>query len=406
MKCYIKTCRLKLMNENHEALLIKLETVQNLLQQRNADCESYMKRNAELERIVQQSQNDEPDIQDLQMNQITVLQDHLKSLIEIKDILEEKYFKMKAKKNKYKEKFLLANESQKTFPQRTFSEVESKNEQLRKEIVELQNSNKLFKKDYEKEKIRANSYHEKFNKCEEDLVKWQNLAEDKIQILNRKLKEAREGKTDTEQLVNAKKEIESIQTENNLLKQTIESLEAAAQEITNSQADFINSLESVLGCQSLEKIVETVKLLAPLKIENEKLKMEISKLEILGTVDQNDAYSTIVDALKQMNSKLSPDELKLPTNSPLRQLFAAISNMINTAILPNASKVLLQPHIRAVACQARVFKVDDDTSTETSMKKSNIDLEMGNSFSPITKGDFHINQNSSNIEFPSVKSSE
>jgi len=63
----------------------------------------------------------------------------------------------------------------------------------------------------------------------------------------------------------------------------------------------------------------------------------------------------LLDALQQIHSNLSPNALNLPHDSELRQLFAALCNMLHAAMDPAATKTILVPHIRDVVYQARAF---------------------------------------------------
>lgn len=410
------------MDTNQDNLLIKLEALQNTLKQRNEDCENNEKRIADLEIALQKVGQEPSQFQEFQVEQVQILQNTLKTIYEQHKTLQEKFFNMMAKKNYYKKNYKLLQESQKNIPSRTLSEAELSNEQLRKEIVELKVDIQAYKEENKMQKQQAINFQTNYENGLAELEKFKKTAEEHFELIKQKMYDAREGKADPEEIAQLKEENEVLQT-------NFDELNEKVQQLSSSQADFVNSLSSVLGCQpELPEIVQMVKKTVPLKIENQKLKMEIDNLKILGTVDQNEAYTNIIESLREMQSKLSPDELHLNINSPLKQLFAAISNMINAAISPNASKVVLQSHVRSVYYQARAFKKEDldesmynvflnkneqvqDNNNENgnslnfSPKMTAIDAEIGNTFSAISSNS-RINNFPSNIEFPPVKSSD
>lgn len=408
------------MDYDHDSLLVQLETLQKTLKQREEDCENSSKRIAELEIAIQEVNSDPSNCQELQVEQVRILQNNFNMIWNLHNQLQEKFFNMMAKKNYYKKNYKSLQESQKDIPPRTNSEAESDNEQLRKEIVELKRDVEYYKEKSKTEKEQADTIQAQYESNLKQLDELKKTAQEHYDLIKQKMHDAREGKADPDEIAQLKKEVTEQKEENGLLQTTIEALNETAQQMASSQADFINSLSTQLGCQpELDEIVDQVKKLTPLKVENLKLNMELDKLKILGTVDQNEAYLNIVDGLKEMQSKISPDELKLDVNSPLKQLFSAIHNMINAAISPNVSKSTLQSHVRAVFYQARAFKKKDldessyntfldddkqkhDSSINLSPKSTAIDVEIGNTFSAISTNS-RINNMPSSIEFPPAK---
>lgn len=401
-------------NYDYDSLVVQLETVQKTLKQREEDCENSANRIAELELELQNVNSDPSSCQELQIKQVEILQNNLKNLLDQHKELQERYFNLMAKKNYYKKNYKILEEKQKEVPPRTLSEAESNNKQLKEEIIELKNEIESYKEKSKIEKQESDYLKKQYDSNMKSLEDFKKSAQEHYELIKKKMEEAREGKPDPEEISQLKKDNETLQT-------MIDTLNEASQQLTSGQSDFINNLSSQLGCQpELDEIVDQVKKLVPLKVENLKLNAEIEQLKVLGTVDQNEAYVAVIDGLKEMQSKLSPDELKLDVSSPLKHLFASIYNMINALISPSVSKASLQSHVRAVYYQARAFKKKDleetannldgnkqtnENSINLSPKATAIDVEIGNTFSSISSNS-RINNIPSSIEFPQAKSSE
>ncbi|KAH0787327.1 hypothetical protein GPJ56_008838 [Histomonas meleagridis] len=200
---------------------------------------------------------------------------------------------------------------------------------------------------------------EKYDASKVQIKQLKQEAKSKFEILHTKLQEARnkepqpqiqeptendakESQANLEIIDNLNKEIEDLKAQNQQtesmnkeLQSTIEELQNSLQELQNGQFNFISSLGNILGCNSLQEIV--------------------SKVQTLIQVPRTQQYDELIDSLKQIYTNLSPNMLKLPHDSELRQLFAALCNMLNAAIDPKASKSMLIPYIKSVVVQARVF---------------------------------------------------
>lgn len=136
----------------------------------------------------------------------------------------------------------------------------------------------------------------------------------------------------------------------------LEELNEAARANTSREIGFIESMEEIFGCRDFQGALTKAHELSELPA---KIALLESKLAAAGGDNNNnghaDTYVDVINALKQVESNLSPNVLNLPRDSELRQLFAALCNMIHAAIDPKASKTVLMPHVRSVVYQARVF---------------------------------------------------
>ena len=157
-----------------------------------------------------------------------------------------------------------------------------------------------------------------------------------------------------EQLQKETAERERLEGEKTDMQQTIESMDNTAREYSSAQMNFVSSLEAIVGCSDLAGALRKVQELSQLPKQIEELQAKLATAETPAT-PQGQTYADIVDALQQINQNLSPNVLNLPPNSEVRQLFAALCNMITAALDPNASKLMLLPHVRAVVFQARGF---------------------------------------------------
>jgi hypothetical protein len=126
-------------------------------------------------------------------------------------------------------------------------------------------------------------------------------------------------------------------SENQKLLETIDDLEKSAHETTTTQISFIASLEELLGCSSLMDAIQKVTEL------------------VRGRGPGSQAHLNLEDALHQILINISPNALELPPDSELRQLFAALCNVLTAAIDPHTTKALLMSHVRALVFQARLF---------------------------------------------------
>jgi hypothetical protein len=105
-----------------------------------------------------------------------------------------------------------------------------------------------------------------------------------------------------------------------------------------AQLGFLQMLEQTLGTPTLAEAMQ-----------------KVEQLTQKETSPQGPALAELREAFQQILQNLSPNALNLPNDSQLRQLFAALCNMLHSALDPVASKSVLLPHVRAVVYQARLF---------------------------------------------------
>ena len=343
-------------------LAIKLEASQKLLKQREKDCQTYMERISDLEQQVDQLANTQEEWRSIRQDQIAFLQEENKTLTHEKHSLQKQLAMVETEKQDLERQLAKAIVAQKSIPARTFSQCESENLKLRQQLTELETENQTLRasadaasKETEAQKARVDKYKEKIRQMHADTI-------EKFGILQAKLADSRSGKMDEEN----EKIISDLQTrlaqeegEKSQLQLDLEALHHSSNEFAAMHMEFVQSLERILDCQQLPEIITKVKELNQLPAENDKLKLEISNMKEMGTIDQNEGYSALVDALMKVRDGLSPNELKLPDSSPLRQLFASLYNMVTAMMKPTEAKSVLLPHIRAVTMQARAFTPSD-----------------------------------------------
>ncbi|KAH0787484.1 hypothetical protein GPJ56_008679 [Histomonas meleagridis] len=331
---------------------VKLEATEKLLKQREIDCKEYQQRIQELEHIVQNYEKNEPEVGEFKDDQITYLQNKLNSAMEHIEYLQQRYLKVNAKRHSIQQKFLLFKNS--TQPQRQNSQIEEENIKLETDIHKLKQSND------ENTKI-INELKSNLDQQISENQRLRQVALEKFDILQQKLRNARDDNpTDLQKLKNEifskDKEIESLVT-------TIQSLEESMHMVKETNDEFIQSIGLILGRDSLEGIVERIKELSPLQVENSKLKAQIQEMQMQGNINQDEAYMAIVDSLKKVRDNIDPNVLHLKPDSSLRQFFASFYNLINAALKSNASQTILLPHVRAVVWEARAFSTDSKPSS-------------------------------------------
>jgi hypothetical protein len=130
----------------------------------------------------------------------------------------------------------------------------------------------------------------------------------------------------------------ALERRNRALQETVGRLWASEQESGAAQLGFLQMLEETLGAITLAGAIQ-----------------KVEQLSQQSATTQGSALAEMRDALQQILQNLSPNALNLPADSELRQLFAALCNMLRSALDPAASKSVLLPHVRAVVYQARVF---------------------------------------------------
>lgn len=149
-----------------------------------------------------------------------------------------------------------------------------------------------------------------------------------------------------EQSNNLQQQIDELQKSNKDLQEKVKSSNDAYQDLARTQSQFIESLGEYVGCHSLEEGLVKVKNLTNSPTNS------FENIEILNrnaSTNNDDVRAAIQQVLEQ----ISPNQLKLPANSELRQLFAAMNNMLSACLKPKTNQNTLRPFILSVVHQAR-----------------------------------------------------
>lgn len=336
----------------------KLAAAQKLLQERDLDCQTYMERISDLEKQVDELANPQTEWRAIRQDQIAFLQEENKTLANEKYKLQKDLAILQAEKSELQRQLSRALEAQKNIPARTFSECESENLKLRQRTSELETENQTLRADTDKAVQESNDLKARLEKYKEKIRRMHDDTLEKFGILQEKLADSRSGKMDQENekaIAELRAQLTQEENEKSQLQVHLEALEQSSNEFATTHMEFVQNLGRILDCQELPEIIGRVKELSQLPAEMDKLRLEISNMKGLAKIDQNEGYAAVVDALFEVRNSLSPNELKLPDNSPLRQLFASLYNMVTAMMNPTEAKSVLIPHIHAVTLQARAF---------------------------------------------------
>jgi hypothetical protein len=326
---------------------MELERLKSLCQAKDEEIEKGRTIISSLRReLFQHSQPSNPDLAALNLQQFDNLERE-NTLLEQENVeLKCRYLTLLSHKNEYKKRYAkLKSIACVPCPPSPYS-LEAENQSLRQKVVELTQTVAWVteEKEFANEQLQERASIMKAMRTE---------AMEKFNILKSKLSEERGHFSETEvhdtireltqkyereldELRNRLRESQAqSQSENTKLMETIDSLEKSAQESTAIQIDFIGSLETMLGCSSLAEAL-----------------LKVQDLVKQKTGDSR-AFGELIEAFKEILANLSPNALDLPSDSELRQLFAALCNMLTVAIDPLVTKSLLTPHVRAVVFQAR-----------------------------------------------------
>jgi hypothetical protein len=335
-------------------LEMELEQATKLCQLKDEELQKCRDRVSSLRReLFQQSQSPNPDLAELSAHHFSNLERENSLLERENDELKRRYLTLLAQKNEYKSRYRKLKTVAVAPALSSPSGLQAENQALRQKVAELTHSLAcaVEEKDFANEQLQERAETIKAMRAE---------ATEKFEVLRKKLAEERvrnvdgdaaseiaalkaryEGEIET--LRNRLREREEEwKSENTELLKTIDDLERSAQDATAAQIGFISSLEEMLGCstfaEALGKVQELVK----------------------GRGGNQQGYADLVDALRQILANLSPNALELKPDSELRQLFAALCNVLTAAVDPLTNKALLMAHVRALVFQARVFSPKGD----------------------------------------------
>jgi chromosome segregation ATPase len=290
--------------------------------------------------LFQQSQSPDPDVADLASRQFAGLEHENSILNRENDELKRRFLHVLSQKHEYKKRYKKAKLLSASVAPPPPSSLQAENHGLRMRIAELTHDLACAteEKDFANEQLQERAETIKTMRAE---------AIEKFNILSVKLADERSRFREADpflsqvtalraELAAAEAAAAEARAENAKLLETVDALQQSSEEAMAAQIEFVSSLETVLGCSSLSEARQKVR-------------------ELQARPRTGDASEDLVDALKQILANLSPNALDLPPNSELRQLFAALCNMLTVATDPQATKALLMPHVRALVFQARVF---------------------------------------------------
>jgi chromosome segregation ATPase len=350
----------------------QLDELKNLCQTKDQDIQKYRHRLQQLRQDqFAASQSQSPEVATYERGQFEILEEDNAQLTQENDELKARFLRLLAKKNEYKKRYRQLKATAVLASPASPSGLQAENQNLKVKMAELSTALEFTTEERDIALGEAEAYRSKLDRRVEEMRKMRAEAKDAFATLRGKLDEERSQRqfsqpdsddmtqqlTDlqnrlrnlSDELTRSQSAVKALEGENRSLHETVERLDTSARELNGAQIGFISSLEEVLGCSSFSAALQRVQELATLAKSREG-----------GQLADSEAYAEIVDALKQILGHLSPNALNLPADSELRQLFAAICNMLNAAINPMATRSLLVPHIRSLVYQARVFAPHPD----------------------------------------------
>jgi chromosome segregation ATPase len=331
-----------------EQLERELEELRNMCQLKDEKIQKAEDQITALRReLFQQSQSPDPDVADLASRQFAGLEHENSILDRENDELKGRFLRVLSQKNEYKKRYKKAKLLSASVAPPHPSSLQAENQGLRMRIAELTRdlACAIEEKDFANEQLQERAETIKAMRAE---------AIEKFNILRAKLADERNRCRDADpfqsqvtalraELADAEAAAAEARAENAKLLETVDALQQSSEEAMAAQIEFVSSLETVLGCSSLSEALQKVR-------------------ELQARPRTGDASEDLVDALKQILANLSPNALDLPPNSELRQLFAALCNMLTVATDPQATKALVMPHVRVRLPGARLRAKTDRRS--------------------------------------------
>ena len=148
--------------------------------------------------------------------------------------------------------------------------------------------------------------------------------------------------------------IKQLNAQNEKLSNLLTDTTTACETFKANQNELYENLSKILNTEpNPQSIVGSIQHLITLPSQIELLKQQLNASN--HPPEDQPKNDILIDSLKEIIKNFSPDELNLQPRSELKQLFAALVNMLNAAIKPNPDDAMLKPHIRAVVYQARYF---------------------------------------------------
>jgi chromosome segregation ATPase len=311
-----------------EKLQFQVDELKNVCQTKDEDlqkCRQQLHQLREDHFSVCQSQS--PAVAAYERTQFDILEQENSELTRENDELKARFLRLLAKKSRYKSRYRQLK-STSILPSPTSLPS------LQVQIAQLSTALELATQERDFARGEMEAYKSKLDQRNEEMRTMRAEAKDAFATLRSKLDEERSqhhGSDFTEQINDLQARLGAMTNRLTQSESTVKSLEFENSSL-HGQIDRLDGAK--VGQKAFPALAE--------KGERDRL-------------SDSEAYTEIVDALKQILEYLSPNALNLPTNSELRQLFAALCNMLNAAIDPLAGQSVLVPHIKSLAYQARVF---------------------------------------------------
>lgn len=377
------------MDENEIALQAKIEELNSINSMKDEEIAKLRDKVQKLEeKNVEMSKFGYDEVDSFVLSQFQSLFYERDNLGKENEILKTRLLKAKAKKHELENAIQALKLKCVPFSPKSPEGYEAENRKLSQKVSNLESDVEFTKDELNSLNEELQNYKLKYEKLEKEKDKLTEDAAKHYSLLKAKLKEEREkmesdnlGKVVIQnesllaeikqmkeqyendqsefqsKLEQLKKEKENVESENSSFKEQIKTLNESKNNILDSQADFLSSLNRIVGCQTIEEALVKINGLVSLPEKCQKLQ---EKIDSLKSDNDGQSHDIVISSLKEINEKLSPNNLKLPVGSALRHLFASLSNMFTDALDPNITKDKLDTHILSVVYQARSFKLSSN----------------------------------------------
>jgi chromosome segregation ATPase len=325
------------MNHHLQAadLQIRLEASQKLVEQRDAEAQTYLEQISQLRHAIEDLRNPVPEVRQFQHDQLDFLEkENSDLLLQIRE-LQSRYLQVNAQKHSLRAQLNVLGQQP--------PHGSTGNSSLMRRIAELEAENRTLTSSLKDTETKFETVQHKLDEYHTENKKLRKEAKDTFAVLQEKLIAARNGA------------LEANEAERDTLQTTVDQLEKSSQELLAQHGEFVQHLGRLLDCDDAPEIVARVRELILLPAQIEKLRFDLIEMRNRRLGNVHEGYEAVIDALKQVYENLSPNALKLAENSVLRQLFASFCNLVTALLRPVESKQVLMPHVRAVVFQARVF---------------------------------------------------
>lgn len=371
-------------DENVISLKAEIEELSKLSSMKDEEIEKLKNKVKELEaQIIELTKSGYEDMDNFIISQFHILSGERENAEKENELLKTKLLKAIAKKHQLNNTIQALKLKCVPYSPKSPSGFEAENQKLNIKVSNLESDLDFTQDQLNAANEEIQKYKDELDELKKNKEKWLDDATEHFNVLKAKLDQEREkmksdnlgqvqlqneslleeinqlkekSQNDQEefqnQLESLKNQKEQVELENNSFKEQIKSLNDQRDSILNAQTEFLESLNQLVGCQTLEDALVKVRGLVLLPEKCQKLQEKIDSLKSCEVVQSHDV---VIDALTEINEKLSPNNLNLPHDSVLRHLFASLCNMLSDALDPKITKNKLDTHILSVVYQARSF---------------------------------------------------